>query len=155
MIVPTARLRSSSRTVFTVLFAYTVPATSCLAAPSPWNGAWTLDRSRPEPDGAATGYAFSIDRGGRLRWQIPSLKENNTGHLDGKPFPINRPGAARGLTLSVQAEGPRVLRYKVADNGKPQGEGRMTLAPNGRSWTDVPLDHGRPVAQYTMVYRRK
>ncbi len=138
-----------------VLLACAVPATGCLAAASPWNGAWALDRSRPEPDGAASGYAFSIDKGGRLRWQIPSLKENNIGRLDGRPFPINRAGAAKGLTLSVQAESPRVLRYKVADNNKPQGEGRMTLAADGRSWTDVPLDHGRPVAQYTMVYIRK
>ena len=153
--MPAVRPRLDLRTVFTVLLACAAPARSCLAAASPWNGAWTLDRSRPEPDGAAKGYAFSIDKDGRLRWQIPSLKENNTGRLDGKPFPINRPGAARGLTLSVRAEGPRVLRYTVADNGKPQGEGRMTLAADGRSWTDVPLDHGRPVAQYTMVYRRK
>ncbi len=153
MLAPRPRL--DPRTTFTVLLACTAPTTGCVAAASPWNGAWTLDRSRPEPDGAASGYAFSIDKGGRLRWQIPSLKENNTGRLDGKPFPINRPGAARGLTLSVRAEGPRVLRYMVADNGKPHGEGRMTLAANGRSWTDVPLDHGRPVAQYTMVYRRK
>lgn len=153
--MPAARLRPDPRTLFTVLLTCAVPSTSCLAAASPWNGSWTLDRSRPEPDGAASGYRFSIDTAGRLRWRIPSLGENNTGRLDGRPFPINRPGATKGLTLSVRAEGPRVLRYKVADNGRPHGEGRMTLAPDGRSWTDVPLDHGRPVAQYTMVYRRQ
>ncbi len=154
MTLLTARHCVEPRTLFTLLLACTGPATACHAA-SPWNGAWTLDRSRPEPDGAVKGYAFSIGRGGRLRWEIPSLKETSTGRLDGRPFPIDRPGASPGLTLSVRPEGPRVLRYRVAENGRPHGEGRMTLAANGRSWTNVPLDHGRPVAQYAMVYVRK
>ncbi len=143
------------RTVLMVLLACTGLPTACPAARNPWNGAWTLDRSRPEPDGAAKGYTFTIGPGGRLRWEIPSLKEDNTGRLDGRPFPINRPGATPGLTLSVWPDGPRALRYRVAENGRPHGEGRMTLAANHRSWTDVPLDHGRPVLQYTMVYVRK
>ena len=143
------------RTLFMSVIACAGFGSACLAAPNPWNGAWTLDPSRPEPDGAAKDYTFSITSAGRLRWEIPSLKETNLGRLDGRPFPIDRPGVTPGLTLSVWPEGPRVLRYQVAEHGRPQGEGRMTPAADDRSWTDVPLDHGRPVTQYTMVYVRK
>ena len=67
-------------------------------------------------------------------------------------MPIRRPGAPDGLSLSVWPEGPRVLRYKVALRGTEQGQGRMTLAEDGKSWTDVPLDHSRPVDKLLMVY---
>ncbi len=128
----------------------------CHAAPgSPWDGRWTLDASRAEPDGAADDYTFALTPDGRIRWEIPSLHEVNTGRLDGSPMPINRPGAPPGLTLSVWPEGPRVLRYKVALQGREKGQGRMTLADDGRSWSDVPLDQGRPVEKLRMVYVRR
>jgi hypothetical protein len=113
-----------------------------------------LDTSRPEPDGAASDYRFTITPDERLRWKIPSLKENNPGRLDGTPMRINRPVAPLGLTMGVWSTAPDVLRHKVALNGRARGEGRTTLAADGRSWTDVPLDRGRPVKRLTMVYRR-
>ena len=129
-------------------------SSACLAAGNPWNGTWHLDASRAEPDGAADDYAFAVTPGGQIRWEIPSLQEVNTGKLDGSPMPIHRPGAPDGLTLSVWPEGPRVLRYRVALRGTERGEGRMTLAQDGRSWTDVPLDHGKPVERLLMIYVR-
>lgn len=129
-------------------------ASAARAAGNRWNGTWTLDTSRPEPDGAASDYRFTITPDERLRWKIPSLKENNPGRLDGTPMRINRPVAPPGLTMGVWSTAPDVLRHKVALNGRARGEGRMTLAADGRSWTDVPLDRGRPVKRLTMVYRR-
>ena len=125
------------------------------ATESPWNGTWKLDASRPEPEGAADDYRFTVSADGALRWEIPSLHEDNHGRLDGKPMPISRPGVRPGTTIRVWAEAPRVWRYAVALNGANRGEGRMALAADGRSWTDVPLDHGKPVDKLTMVYVRQ
>jgi hypothetical protein len=127
-------------------------ASSSLAAVSPWNGTWRLDHSRAEPDGAADDYRFTVTADGALRWEIPSLHEINVGRLDGSPMRINRPGAPAGETISVHAESPGVWTYKVELNGKDRGEGRMTLAADGKSWTDVPLDGGKPVERLLMVY---
>ena len=127
-------------------------APASFAAGSPWNGTWKLDKSRAEPDGAADDYRFTVGEDGALVWEIPSLKEVNIGRLDGTPMAIHRPGAAPGLTISVRAESPSVWRYVVRLNGENRGEGRMVLAADGKSWTDVPLDGGKPVERLLMVY---
>ena len=137
------------------------PAASLAAqspAQSPWNGAWTLDAARSSPDakeGAADGYVFHIGRDGRIRWEIPSLGEVVTGRVDGQPMPIRRPGAPAGLTLAVRPDGPRGLRYTVAHNGTPVGEGRMTLVEDGRAWADITWQAGRPEHAQLVVYVRK
>jgi len=128
---------------------------ACHAATNPWNGTWKLDRSRSEPDGAADDYRFTVGPDDTLLWEIPSLKEANFGHLDGTPMPINRPGGAAGLTISVTPEAANIWHYQVRRNGEYQGEGRMTLAADGKSWTDVPLDGGKPVPSLLMVYVRE
>jgi hypothetical protein len=139
------------------LLAWLACAPAALAAENPWNGWWKLDNSRKEPDGAADDYRFMISSDGVIRWEIPSLREVNTGVLNGRPFAINRPGVTPGMTLRVRGEGPRVLRYTVAKDGQPVGAGLMTLADDGQSWTDVPLDlrDGTPLPAMTMVYVRR
>ncbi len=136
------------------LFAWLACAPAAVAAASPWNGWWVLDTGRREPAGAARDYRFMISSDGGITWEIPSLHEVNNGLLNGKPFAINRPGGTPGMTLRVQAQGPRSLRYKVAKDGQVRGEGLMTLAEDGQSWTDVPLDirDGKPATALTMVY---
>jgi hypothetical protein len=128
---------------------------ACHAATNPWNGTWKLDRSRPEPDGAADDYRFAVGPDDTLLWEIPSLKEANFGRLDGTPMTINRPGGAADMTISVKPEAPRVWHYQVRRNGEYRGEGRMTLAADGKSWTDVPLNGGKPVESLLMVYVRE
>ena len=130
-------------------------APAARAAATAWNGTWTLDASRKEPDGAADAYRFTVSPGGDLVWEIPSLGEVVRGRLDGRMMAIRRSKPTPGLTLAVVEEGPLVWRYSVAKNGKPQGEGRMELAKDGRSWTDVPLDHGKPVQSLLMVYKKE
>lgn len=125
------------------------------AADNPWNGTWVLDRAHPEPDGAAADYRFTITSDGHIRWEIPSLNEINTGTLDGAPMSIRRAGNSTGQTLSVRTEGARILNYQVRRDGKERGAGRMTLSADGRSWTDVPLDHDKPVNSLTMVYVKR
>jgi len=52
----------------------------------------------------------------------------------------------------VTAEGPEVLIYKVARNGKPQGEGRMTLVENGKAWVDISWPAGQPQYAGEVIY---
>lgn len=122
---------------------------------SPWNGDWVLSQTRntAEIKAAAEGYRFLLQPDGRIRWEIPSLHEVVSGRVDGQPMPIRRlqPTA---LTLAVSAEGPRVLVYRVARNGKPEGEGRMTLVDQGRAWVDISEPVGRPDLAGAVIYVR-
>jgi hypothetical protein len=120
--------------VTALLLASLAPATT--PAENPWNGTWVLDASRSTPgakDQAADGYRFTLQPDGQIKWEIPSLGEVVTGKTDGVPMEIHRTKPSPGLTLSVIAESPEVLMYKVARDGKPEGEGRMTLVENGNT----------------------
>ncbi len=143
------------RNPLATVLAWLAVTPCAMAAANPWNGTWKLDTSRPEPQGGADDYRFTVSPDGALRWEIPSLREDNHGRLDGRPMAINRPGGKPGMTISVSAEGPRVWHYTVALNGAYRGEGRMSLAQDGRSWTDMVLDHGKPVERLTLVYVRQ
>ncbi len=111
------------------------------------------ERSTPGiKDQAADAYRFSLQPDGEIKWEIPSLGEVVTGRTDGKPMVIRRSKPTPGLTLSVQAEGPTVLLYKVARDGKPQGEGRMTLVENGKAWVDLSWPAGQPQYAGELVY---
>ncbi len=124
-------------------------------ADNPWNGTWKLDAARSSPeakDQAADGYRFFIQPDSQIQWEIPSLGEVVKGKLDGQPMEIHRAKPTPGLTLSVVADGPRVLCYKVARNGKPQGEGRMTLVEKGKAWVDISWPAGKPEYAGEVVY---
>ena len=136
-----------------LLLASLAPVTT--QAENPWNGTWILDASRSSPgvkDQAADGYRFTLQPDGQIKWEIPSLGEVVIGKTDGVPMEIHRTKPAPGLTLSVIAEGPEVLIYKVARNGKPEGEGRMTLVENGKAWVDISWPAGKPQYAGEVVY---
>jgi hypothetical protein len=101
----------------------------------------------------ADGYRFHLQPDGRIGWEIPSLDEVVEGRLDGRPMPIRRLQPTT-LTLAVSAEGSRVLVYHVDRNGKPEGEGRMTLVDQGRAWVDISQPVGRPDLAGVVVYVR-
>ncbi len=123
---------------------------------SPWNGDWVLSQTRNTAEikaAAADGYRFHLQPDGRIRWEIPSLHEVVEGRTDGQPMPIRqlRPTA---LTLAVSADGPRVLVYHVARNGKLEGDGRMTLVDQDKAWVDISEPAGRPDLAGVVVYVR-
>lgn len=123
---------------------------------SPWNGDWVLSQTRNTAEikaAAAEGYRFLPQPDGRIRWEIPSLHEVVEGRVDGEPMAIRRLQATT-LTLAVSAEGPRVRVYHVARNGKPEGEGRMTLVDQGRAWVDISEPVGRPDLAGAVIYVR-
>ena len=123
---------------------------------SPWNGDWVISPTRNTAEikeAAADGYRFHLQPDGRIRWEIPSLREVVEGRVDGQPMSIRRLKPTN-LTLSVTAEGARVLVYHVARDGKPEGEGRMTLVDQGRAWVDISQPAGRPDLAGAVIYVR-
>jgi hypothetical protein len=137
----------------TLLLASLPPATT--SAENPWNGTWVLDASRSTPgikDQAANAYRFTLQPDGQIKCEIPSLGEVVTGKTDGVPMEVHRTKPSPGLTLSVTAEGPEVLIYKVAHDGKPKGEGRITLVENGKAWVDISWPAGQPQYAGEVVY---
>lgn len=70
-------------------------------------------------------------------------------------MPIRRSVPTPGLTLAVTAEGPLTLLYKVTKDGRPVGEGRMTLVEDGRAWLDLSWPAGHPEQAGALVYVRK
>jgi len=136
-----------------LLLASLAPAAT--PADNPWNGTWVLNASRSTPgikDQAADAYRFTLQPDGQIKWEIPSLGEVATGKTDGVPMEVHRTKPSPGLTLSVTAEGPEVLIYKVARNGKSVGEGRMTLVENGKAWVDISWPAGQPQYAGEVVY---
>jgi len=125
----------------TLFLASLSPATT--PAENLWNGTWLLDASRSTPgikDQAAEGYGFTLQPDGQIKWEIPSLGEVVTGKTDGVPMEIHR------------TKPSEVLMYKVARNGKPEGEGRMTLVENGKAWVDISWPAGQPQYAGEVVY---
>ena len=151
----TVLLAAVTSTLASVGVAQTLPPAPALTE-SPWNGDWVLSQTRNTAEikaAAADGYRFHLDPDGRIRWEIPSLHEVVEGRTDGQPMPIRRLHLTT-LTLAVSVEGPRVLIYHVARNGKPEGEGRMTLVDQGRAWVDISEPAGRPDLAGAIVYVR-
>ncbi len=152
-----------SRVLIAAAFSATVSMATAQSLPpvpvlteSPWNGDWVLSQTRNTEEikaAAADGYRFHLQPDGRIRWEIPSLNEVVEGRVDGQPMPIRRLKPTT-LTLAVSAEGPRVLVYHVARNGKPEGEGRMTLVDQGKAWVDISEPVGRPDLAGVVIYVR-
>lgn len=139
--------------------AMLLPTTAVYAEPAsnPWNGVWTLDAARSSPEaagGAADAYRFTL-RGGSIVWEIPSLGEVVTGRTDGRPMVIRRHGASDGITLSITAEGPATLRYRVSRRGKDFGGGLMILVDDGKAWIDVTWGPPGPPHAAQLVYVRQ
>ena len=74
------------------------------------------------------------------------------GKTDGQPMEIHRTKGTPGLTLAVEADGPRSLHYKVAKDGVPEGEGRMFLVENAKAWVDISWPAGHPEYAGEVVY---
>jgi hypothetical protein len=154
-------IRNAVRLALPLIGAFAAEASAGLPpvpvlSQSPWNGDWVVSPTRNAKDiidAAADGYRFRITGDNRIRWEIPSLHEIVDGHVDGKPMPIRRPGST-GLSLSVTASGPYVLAYRVYRNGKPEGEGRMTLIDQGKAWVDLTQPFGRPDLAAAVIYER-
>lgn len=123
---------------------------------NPWNGAWVISQTRNTAEikaAAAEDYRFHLKPDGQIRWEIPSLHEVVEGRTDGRPMPIRRL-VPTALTLAVSTDGPRVLLYHLIRDGKPQGDGRMTLIDQGKAWVDISEPAGRPDLAGAVIYVR-
>jgi hypothetical protein len=134
----------------------TLSATS--AAASPWDGTWTLDAARSSPGvagQAAEGYRFRIGADQSISWEIQSLGEVVLGKTDDAPMVVRRAGKDSGTRLSVVADGPAILRYRVSKAGHVIGGGRMTLVDGGKAWVDVTWAPQGPPYAAELIYVRK
>jgi hypothetical protein len=61
---------------------------------------------------------------------------------------------AKGMTLAVTAEGQWTLSYVVAKDGKPVGQGRLTVVEQGRAWVDITQPFERPDLAHVVIYER-
>ncbi len=104
---------------------------------------------------APESFVISTAADGTVTWMIPSQKATVTGHLDGKPNPIKGPTSAAGLTLAMSSVSPRSLTYKVAIQGKPLAEGKMTLAADGKSYLDTSWSPGKESEKSISFYARQ
>ncbi len=104
---------------------------------------------------AADDYRFTVGADGSITWEIPSLQEVVKGHIDGKPMEIHRPSLKVPMTISLTADGPQVLLYKVTRNGKLEGAGRMTLVENNTGWIDISGPADKPQFSGMLLYSRK
>lgn len=129
------------------------------ATESPWTGTWKLApaRSSPGADGAPPVYVLAITADRRIRWEISSIGEVVTGHIDGQPMVVHRTKPTPGLTLSVSSSDPALpheLAYKVEKNGTQLGGGRMILIEGGKAWVDISWAAGKEEYGAELVYVR-
>ena len=89
------------------------------------------------------------------KWDIPDWKETVVGKPDGSDLKINGPAVAEGMTVAIKQQGPRKLLYEVKNNGKTMAKGEQTLAPNGKSFTDVGWTPGKENEKQTSFYARQ
>ena len=90
-----------------------------------------------------------------MTWFIPSQKATVIGRLDGRPNPIKGPTSEEGLTLALSSGPPHAVLYKIAIQGKPLAEGKMTLAADGKSFLDVSWEPGKENEKTTSFYARQ
>jgi hypothetical protein len=130
-----------TRTTWLICSLLAIPGAEVLAADNPWVGTWTLDPGKSH----LTGDTFTLSRGpGRLLH-----------YADGSDHPITGPTAPPGFTSAFKLVSPTKLTYVLKIDGKPIGYGVQTLAPDGRTFTDVTWNPGKESEKLTSVYLKQ
>jgi hypothetical protein len=112
-------------------------------------GMW---RSTKVTISAPDSYVVSSPSPGIMHWDIPAYKQTVEGKFDGTDLPIIGPDEPSGLTIAIKPDSPTKLSYIVKVNGKPDSYGVQTLAADGKSFTDVSWNAGKPDEKATGVY---
>jgi hypothetical protein len=97
-------------------------------------------------------YIISTPAPGVIKWDIPAYKEGVEGKIDGTPLKITGPTVPDGLTLTLTKAGEKELKYLVKLKSKVLEEGHMTLAADGKSFTDIGWSPGKMDEKATAVY---
>lgn len=113
-------------------------------------GTWRT--SKVEGGGGPSEFVIDVPAPGRVHYQVPDMKMNVEGPMDGSDLPLSGPTAAPGMTISFKALTPTKTRYTMKINGKIDNTGEETLAADGRSFTDVNWLPGKASEKVTGVY---
>jgi hypothetical protein len=89
---------------------------------------------------------------GVFRFEIPDYKESVEGRLDGTDLPLKGPSSPPGMTFGGKLDASGRFAYVMKFKGKPDMYGVQTMAPDGKSYTDVSWTAGKPNEKETAVY---
>ncbi|MGC1729149.1 MAG: hypothetical protein WA747_07185 [Steroidobacteraceae bacterium] len=103
------------------------------------------------PTGPQT-FVISSPAPGVLHYDIPDLKVTAEGRTDGSDNPLTGPSIPAGATISFRALTPTRIKYVMKVNGKADSIGEQTIAADGRSFSDVNWNPGRPSEKTKAVY---
>jgi len=92
---------------------------------------------------------------GVLRFEYPAFKSVAEGKTDGADFSATGPMQPAGYTMSMKLVAPNKLSYVYKLNGKPDSYSVQTMAPDGKSFTDVSWPAGAQSEKTTSVYVRQ
>jgi hypothetical protein len=101
---------------------------------------------------APDSFVISSPSPGVMHWDIPAYKETVQGKFDGTDLPITGPDVPPGLTIAIKTDSPTKHSYIVKVDDKPDSYGVQTLAADGKSFTDVSWNAGKPDEKATGVY---
>jgi hypothetical protein len=113
------------RTCLTVLALST--AARCLAADSPWDGTWKLNRARSQMTGATFTYSKNPD--GSLRYSNGSSVAYNFA-CDGKEYPT-----VSERTITCTTTGDTIYETTTKSNGKILTVSHRLLSADGKTMT--------------------
>lgn len=115
-------------------------------------GEWqSIKVDLPAPDT----FVISMPAPDTYRWSIPSYKEFVQGPANGTDLPITGPTIPSGITLSCKILSPSRLFYVIKAKGQPLAYQTQIFAPDGKSFTEVDWDAGKPTEKLTAVYIRQ
>jgi hypothetical protein len=111
-------------------------------------GTWKSIKNDETPD---AGMVLAVS-GDHIQWDILSRKESVNGKMDGSDVAITGPNASANIALSLKKPSPNRIDYWVKLNGKELAMGHMTLAPDGKTLTDVSWTTGKESEKTTAIY---
>lgn len=100
-------------------------------------------------------FVISMPAPNTYRWDIPTYKESVQGQPNGTDLPITGPTVPAGTTLSSKVLSPTRLFYVIKNQGKPLAYQTQSLSSDGKSFTQIEWDAGKPTEKLTAVYVRQ
>jgi hypothetical protein len=83
------------------------------------------------------------------------MRASAEGRTDGSDNPLTGPDMPPESTISFKMLSPMKIRYVMKINGKTDNIGEQTLAPDGRSFSDVNWNPGKESEKTTGVFLKQ
>jgi len=92
---------------------------------------------------------------GIMHWDYPAFKYSFEGKFDGTDLPVTGPTAPSGTTISCKMLSAQKISYENKVAGKITGYGLLTLAADGKTFTDASWDPGKESEKETSFYEKQ